>query len=116
MVKDHRVLRGKLCLAFPDTYAIGMSNHGLQVLYSVMNRRPDWVCERAFTPWPDMEALLRQEGVPLYSLETFTPVGEFNVVGFTLQYNLGSTNVLTMLDLAGIPLRRPRSEPAGIRW
>lgn len=104
VVKDHRSVRGKLCLAFPDTYAIGMSNHGLQVLYTAMNRRTDWVCERAFTPWPDMEALLRQESIPLYSLETFTPVGRFDVVGFTLQYDLCYTNVLTMLDLAGIPL------------
>src|ERR1035438_6806273 len=88
VVKDHRAVRGKLCLAFPDTYTIGMSNHGLQVLYAVMNRRPDWACERAFTPWGDMEALLRQEGIPLYSLETFTPVGLFDVVGFTLQYDL----------------------------
>jgi radical SAM family uncharacterized protein len=104
VVKDHRAVRGKLCLAFPDTYAIGMSNHGLQVLYAVMNRRPDWACERTFTPWPDMEALLRQERIPLYSLETFTPVGAFDVLGFTLQYDLCSTNVLTMLDLAGIPL------------
>ena len=104
VAKDHRAVRGKLCLAFPDAYTIGMSNHGLQVLYNVMNRRPDWACERAFTPWPDMEALLRQEQIPLYSLETFTPVGQFDVVGFTLQYDLCYTNVLTMLDLAGIPL------------
>lgn len=104
VVKDHRRLRGKLCLAFPDAYSIGMSYHGLQVLYAVMNRREDWCCERVFTPMTDMEALLRRHDVPLYSLETFTPLGEFDVLGFTLQYELGSTNVLTMLDLAGIPL------------
>jgi radical SAM family uncharacterized protein len=102
--KDYRLVRGKLCLAFPDTYAIGMSHHGLQVLYAAMNRRADWACERVFTPLADMEALLRRHNVPLVSLENFTPLGEFDVLGFTLQYDLCYTNVLTMLDLAGIPL------------
>ena len=103
--KDHREVKGKLCLAFPDAYTIGMSHHGLQVLYSLMNARDDWACERAFTPWPDMEAELRGHEVPLYSLETFTPLAEFDVIGFTLQYEISFTNVLTMLDLAKIPLR-----------
>ncbi|MGQ9575540.1 MAG: TIGR03960 family B12-binding radical SAM protein [Thermoguttaceae bacterium] len=105
VVKDHRRVRGKLCLAFPDTYAIGMSHHGLQVLYHLMNRREDWACERAFAPWTDMEALLREHRIPLYSLETFTPLGQFDVLGFSLQHELSYANVLTMLDLAGIPLR-----------
>ncbi|MHC4177826.1 MAG: TIGR03960 family B12-binding radical SAM protein, partial [Planctomycetota bacterium] len=104
VVKDHRQLRGTLCLAFPDTYTIGMSYHGLQVLYAVMNRREDWCCERVFAPMADMERALRRSGLPLYALETFTPLGEFDVLGFTLQYELCYTNVLTMLDLAGIPL------------
>ena len=102
--KDHRHVRGKLCMAFPDTYTIGMSHHGLQVLYSLMNDRDDWACERVFTPWIDMEAELRRSGIPLYSLETFTPLGEFDVLGFTLQYEICATNILTMLDLSGIPL------------
>ncbi|MGH7139337.1 MAG: TIGR03960 family B12-binding radical SAM protein, partial [Pirellulales bacterium] len=102
--KDHREVKGKLCLAFPDAYTIGMSHHGLQVLYSLMNARDDWACERAFTPWPDMEAQLRGHEVPLYSLETFTPLASFDVLGFTLQYEISFTNVLTMLDLAKIPL------------
>jgi radical SAM family uncharacterized protein len=102
--KDHRAVRGKLCLAFPDTYTIGMSHHGLQVLYSLMNNRADWVCERAFTPWDDMERLLREAGLPLYSLETFTPLSQFDVFGFTLQYEICTSNILTMLDLGGIPL------------
>jgi radical SAM family uncharacterized protein len=104
VAKDYRSVRGKLCLAFPDAYTIGMSHHGLQVLYAVMNRRADWACERAFTPMPDMEALLRQEHLPLTSLENFTPLGQFDVLGFTLQYELCATNVLTMLDLGGLPL------------
>jgi radical SAM family uncharacterized protein len=95
---------GKLCLAFPDTYAIGMSHHGLQVLYDVVNRLDDWVCERVFTPWTDMEQLLREHRLPLYSLESFTPLSRFDILGFTLQYELCSTNVLTILDLGGIPL------------
>jgi radical SAM family uncharacterized protein len=104
VVKDHRRLRGKLCLAFPDRYAIGMSHHGLQVLYAAVNRRDDWACERAFAPGRDMEARLREEHLPLYSLETFTPLDRFDVLGFTLQYDLCATNVLTMLDLGRIPL------------
>ena len=102
--KDPRGVRGRLCLAFPDAYTIGMSHHGLQVLYSLMNARDDWSCERAFTPWPDMEDRLRQAGLPLYSLETFTPLAEFDVLGFSLQYEICYTNILTMLDLGGIPL------------
>ena len=70
VVKDHREVDGTLCLCFPDAYTIGMSHHGLQVLYSLMNARPDWAAERCFTPWPDMEEQLRQNGIPLYSLET----------------------------------------------
>ena len=102
--KDHASVAGKLCLAFPDTYTIGMSHHGLQVLYSLMNSQTDWVCERAFTPGLDMERQLRQHQLPLYSLESFTPLAQFDVVGISLQYEVSSVNVLTMLDLGGIPL------------
>ncbi len=80
-----------------------MSHHGLQVLYSLMNAR-GWSCERSFTPLPDFEGGLRKHGLPLYSLETFTPLNEFDVLGFSLQYEICYTNVLTMLDLGGIPL------------
>src|SRR5437016_5561994 len=104
VVKDHRQVRGKLCLAFPDTYGLGMSHHGLQVLYTLMNNDPQWACERAFMPWTDFEAELRRHGLPLYSLETFTPLREFDLVGFSLQYEVCYTNLLTMLDLGGIPL------------
>ncbi len=105
VVKDPREVRGRLCMCFPDTYAIGMSHHGLQLLYSLMNSRDDWYCERAFTPWIDMERELRSHNLPLYSLETFTPLCDFDVVGFSLQYEISSINVLTMLDLGRIPLR-----------
>ncbi|MBM4068179.1 MAG: TIGR03960 family B12-binding radical SAM protein [Planctomycetes bacterium] len=104
VVKDHRTVRGKLCLAFPDTYGLGMSHHGLQVLYTLMNNDPQWACERAFTPWIDFEKELRDACLPLYSLETFTPLCDFDLVGFSLQYEVCYTNLLTMLDLGGIPL------------
>lgn len=105
VVKDHRTVRGKLCLAFPDLYTIGMSNQGLQVLYTLMNQREDWACERAFAPMLDMEERLRAEGLPLYSLETYTPLAEFDVVGFSLQYEISYAGILTMLDLGGIAIR-----------
>ncbi len=102
--KNHGDVDGKLCLAFPDLYTIGMSHHGLQVLYSLMNDRPDWACERVYTPALDMERALRRHAVPLYSLETFTPLNRFDVLGFSLQYELGYSNILTMLDLGRVPL------------
>jgi radical SAM family uncharacterized protein len=104
VVKDHRQVRGKLCLTFADAYSLGMSHHGLQVLYSIMNSDPQWACERAFTPWIDFEALLRKHRLPLYSLETFTPLRDFDLLGFSLQYEVCYSNILTMLDLGGVPL------------
>lgn len=104
IVKDTSQVCGRLCLCTPDTYAIGMSNHGLQVLYDTMNRRTNWACERVFAPGRDMEAELRRWDLPLYSLETFTPLYRFDVIGFSLQYELSYTNVLTVLDLGRIPL------------
>src|SRR5215471_2478402 len=88
VVKDHGQVRGKLCLAFPDTYTLGTSHHGLQVLYTIMNNDPQWACERAFTPWTDFEGELRRHNLPLYSLETFTPLRNFDLVGFSLQYEV----------------------------
>lgn len=102
--KEDQTVRGRVCLAFPDLYSIGMSHYGLQVLYDQMNRRADWFCERVFAPMVDMERLLRESGRPLFSLETFRPLVDFDVLGFTLQYDLCFSNVLTMLDLGGIPL------------
>lgn len=104
VVKDHRTVRGKLCLTFPDTYTLGISHHGLQVLYTIMNDDPQWACERAFTPWVDFEAALRGAGLPLYSLETYTPLDQFDLLGFSLQYEVCYTNILTMLDLGEVPL------------
>jgi len=96
---------GRFCFAFPDLYTIGMSNYALQLLYAIVNSSNAWACERVFCPQPDMEGILRRNGLPLYSLETFTPLDCFDVLGFTLQYELCCTNVLTMLDLGRIPIR-----------
>ncbi len=103
VAQDHRNARGTVCLAFPDTYSLGMSHHGLQVLYSLMNEA-GWACERVFTPLLDFEDALRRHGLPLYGLESFTPLHRYDVLGFSLQYEICYTNVLTMLDLGGIPL------------
>ncbi|HJQ26087.1 MAG TPA: TIGR03960 family B12-binding radical SAM protein [Blastocatellia bacterium] len=94
----------RVALCFPDTYEIGMSHLGLKILYSLLNRRQGWQAERVYAPWPDMEARLRERGLPLLSLESYTPLADFDIVGFSLQYELTYTNLLTMLDLGGIPL------------
>lgn len=102
--KDHGLVDIKVALAFPDTYEIGMSHIGLKILYEILNRREDTAAERVFAPWKDMEALLRSQGRPLGSLESGLALGEFDILGFTLQYEMSYTNILNMLDLAGIPL------------
>jgi radical SAM family uncharacterized protein/radical SAM-linked protein len=103
--KDPFTQRVKVCLAFPDVYEIGQSYLGFHILYHILSGRPGTLCERAFAPWPDMERIMRAEGIPLYSLESFLPLSAFDVIGFTLQYELHYTTVLTMLDLAGLPVR-----------
>ncbi|MCX5685605.1 MAG: hypothetical protein NT049_18255 [Planctomycetota bacterium] len=92
------------CLAFPDTYAIGMSHLGSAILYDLLNARPDVLCERVYAPWTDAQARMREVGIPLFSWESRRPVREFDIVGVSLQYEMLYTNVLAMLDLAGIPI------------
>ena len=104
IVKDPKETCLAVALAFPDTYEIGMSHLGLQLLYGLINSMDDVACERVFAPWPDMESLMRSHNIPLFSLENYRPVRDFDVVGFSLQYEMSYTNVLNMLDLAGIPL------------
>ncbi len=106
ITKDHDSVEVSIALAFPDTYSIGMSHLGMQILYFLLNSMPGVVCERVFAPWPDMEGELRKNKVPLFSLETYTPLAEFDIIGFSLQYEMSYTNVLNMLDLANIPLKR----------
>jgi len=101
----------RMALAFPDLYEIGSSHLGFRILYSLLNSRPGLCAERVFCPWPDMEGELRRSDLPLMSLETFTPLNRFDVIGFSLQCELNFTNILTMLDLSRLPLRsRDRRE------
>lgn len=94
----------RFAFCFPDVYEVGMSHLGMQILYHFFNRREDVYCERVFAPWRDMEALMRENGIPLFSLETQTPLNEFDFIGFTLQYEMSYTNILNMLELAHIPI------------
>jgi radical SAM family uncharacterized protein len=95
----------RFAFVFPDVYEVGMSHNGLQILYSFFNRRDDVYCERAFAPWVDMERVMLKNGLPIKTLETFSPLTDFDFIGFTLQYELTYTNILNILDLAEIPLR-----------
>ncbi len=94
----------RFAFCFPDVYEIGMSHLGMKILYHLLNKRPDTYCERVFAPWVDMEQKMRQYEIPLFTLETHDPVKDFDFVGFTLQYEMSYTNIVNMLDLAGIPL------------
>ena len=102
--KDWTTCQVRWALAFPDIYEIGMSNLGLAILYDLLNREPDVLAERVFAPWTDMEQALRAAGLSLFSLESRRPLSEFDVIGFTLPYEQLYTNLLNMLDLAGLPV------------
>ncbi|TVM03593.1 MAG: B12-binding domain-containing radical SAM protein [Candidatus Brocadia sp. WS118] len=104
IVKEHTDTGIKVVLAFPDTYSIGMSHLGIQILYGLLNEREDTVCERVFAPLDDMESLMRKHQIPLFSLETYTPLREFDIIGFSIQYELSYTNILNMLHLSEIPV------------
>jgi radical SAM family uncharacterized protein len=95
----------RVAFIFPDVYEVGMSNLALRILYGLLNSQEEFLCERAFAPWPDMEEKMREEGIPLYALESFHPLKDFDVVAFTLQYELSYTNIVNMLNLSEIPLR-----------
>ena len=114
IIKDKAEVDLRLAFCFPDIYEIGMSNIGMRILYATMNQMPGVWCERVFAPWGDMEAEMRRAGIPLYALESGDPVSEFDVVAFSLGYEMAYPAVLNMLDLAGIPLRsadRPELTP-----
>lgn len=104
VVKDHDRVKLTVAYCFPDVYEVAMSHLGLRILYALLNERPDVAAERVYAPWPDMEDLMRTKGYPLFSLETKTPVRDFDMVGFTLQYEMSFTNILNMLNLAGMPI------------
>ncbi len=105
VVKDWDTVDARVCLAFPDVYDIGMSHLGYKILYKILNDDPRTLAERAYCPWVDMEAELRERSLPLVSLDGYHALSEFDVVGFSLQFELTFSNILTMLDLGGIPLR-----------
>jgi len=102
--KDWDAAAVRFCLAFPDTYAIGMSHLGSAIIYALLNDRDDTLCERTYAPWTDTQDRMRQVGIPLFSWESRRAVRDFHLVGFSLQYEMLYTNVLAMLDLAGIPV------------
>ena len=112
VMKDIDEVDLRFAFCFPDTYEIGMSNLGFRILYGVLNEMPGVWCERAFAPWTDMEAEMRDHEIPLWCLESGDPVGEFDVIGFSVGYEMAYTAMLNMLDLAGLPLRAAyRREP-----
>ncbi len=114
VIKDKNKVDVRFAFCFPDIYEIGMSHLGMKILYSQFNRRDDIWCERVFAPWIDFEQVMRENNIPLFALESRDPVKDFDIVGFTLQYELSYSNILNMLDLSGIPLKsvdRPSLSP-----
>ncbi|MEP6755449.1 MAG: TIGR03960 family B12-binding radical SAM protein [Chthonomonadales bacterium] len=114
VIKDHSKVDVKWAVAFPDSYEIGMSNLALSIVYHVLNRRDDCVAERTYAPWPDMEDKMREHGVPLYTLETREPVGNYDFFALSLSYEMSYSNLLNMIDLSGMPVRsldRDKSHP-----
>ena len=115
VIKDKSAVKARFAFCFPDTYEIGMSNLGVRLLYGALNEHPDIWCERVYDPWVDMQEQMKRHDLPLVALESGDPLGEFDFVAFTLQYEMSYTNVLNMLELAQIPLRsRDRGEDAPI--
>ncbi|WP_418790738.1 TIGR03960 family B12-binding radical SAM protein [Phosphitispora sp. TUW77] len=111
--KDWNDALVRMVFAFPDVYEVGMSHLGLRILYHIVNNREDTLMERVFAPWVDMEEQLRQDNLRLFSLESVSPLADFDVIAFTLQYEMSYTNLLNMLDMAGIPLRAAKRDD---RW
>ena len=105
VIKDKEKVDVRFAFCFPDTYEIGMSHLGMKILYSQFNSREDIWCERVFAPWPDFEEAMRKNNIPLFALESRDSIKDFDFIGFTLQYEMCYTNVLNMLDIAGLPVR-----------
>ncbi|MGL5972365.1 MAG: TIGR03960 family B12-binding radical SAM protein [Oscillospiraceae bacterium] len=104
VIKDKNKIDFRFCFIFPDVYEVGMSHLGIKILYSLTNERENFWCERSFTPWPDMQKEMKKNNIPLFALESRDPVSQFDMVGFTLQYEMSYTNILNCLDLAEIPI------------
>src|ERR1044071_5826768 len=104
VVKEWDATTVRWVLMYPDAYEVGLPNQGVQILYEVLNERPDVLAERTYAVWPDLEKLMRERGVPQFTVDSHRPVGAFDLFGISFATELGYTNMLTMLDLAGIPL------------
>ncbi len=104
VVKDPHKVDVRFCMCFPDVYEVGMSHLGIQILYDMFNRREDTYCERVYSPWPDLDKIMRQEKIPLFALESQEPIRDFDFLGITLQYEMCYTNILQVLELSGIPI------------
>lgn len=119
VTKDHASVAVRYAIAFPDAYEIGMSNLACSIIYNMLNNGSETLCERVYAPWPDMEKAMRQAEVPLFTLETRTPIARYDLIGFALSFELAYTNVLNMMDLGGIPVRsldRDAGQPDGSHW
>ena len=111
VMKDKERVYPRFCLAFPDVFEIGMSNLGMAILYDMFNKRDDVWCERLFSPWIDLDQIMREQKIPLFALESQEPVRDFDFLGITLGYEMCYTNVLQLLELSGIPfLSKDRGE------
>ena len=104
VMKDKEAVDVRFAMCFPDVYEIGMSHLGIQILYDMFNRREDIWCERVYSPWPDLDKIMREQRIPLFALESQDPVKNFDFLGITIQYEMCYTNILQVLDLSGIPL------------
>ena len=114
IMKDLDKVDIRFCMCFPDVYEIGMSHLGIQILYDMFNQRDNVWCERVYSPWPDLDEIMRREQIPLFALESQNPVKNFDFLGITIQYEMCYTNILQILDLSGIPLRakdRTKDDP-----
>ena len=112
--KDLDKIDIRFCMCFPDVYEIGMSHLGIQILYDMFNSYEDIYCERTYSPWPDLDKIMREKEIPLFSLETQTPISEFDFLGITLQYEMCYTNILQILDLSKIPFKTKVDLPIDI--
>ena len=104
VMKDKKDIEIRFAMCFPDVYEIGMSHLGIQILYDMFNKREDVWCERVYSPWTDLDKIMREQHIPLFALESQDPVKDFDFLGITIQYEMCYTNILQILDLSGIPL------------
>ena len=105
VMKDPEKVSIRFAMCFPDVYEIGMSHLGIQILYDMFNRRDDVRCERVYSPWTDLDQIMREQKIPLFALESQDPIKDFDFLGITIQYEMCYTNILQVLDLSGIPMQ-----------